>query len=194
VQNRTQSIRYDSPIFAGIQGRAAFMQNGNYDASAFYDGAVAGLKVKGALGYESIQNRSGTAPLGAAENNAVSNRTDASVSVAHASGLAGTLAYNREGLVNKTAGQGTPTSWYAKVGYAWDAYEVAGDYGHNDHYNSIGTAGAASDVKLTSWGLGAQYNMGQGVSLAALYRNYSADAAVDTKDINLYGVNMRVKF
>jgi hypothetical protein len=32
------------------------------------------------------------------------------------------------------------------------------------------------------------------VSVAALYRNYSADAAVDTKDINLYGVNMRVKF
>ncbi len=197
VQNRTQSIRYDSPIFAGIQGRAAFMQNGNYDASAFYDGAVAGLKVKGALGYESIQDRGGTAPLATAQNNAVSNRTDASVSVAHASGLAGTLAYNREGLVNKTAGQGTPTSWYAKVGYAWDAYEVAGDYGHSDHYNSIGTAGAASDVKLTSWGLGAQYNMGQGVSVAALYRNYSADSnatATDLKDINLYGVNMRVKF
>ena len=64
------------------------------------------------------------------------------------------------------------------------------------HYSSIGVLGAApAEDKLNSFGLGAQYNMGQGVSVAALYRNLNADrTAVDLKSINLYGVNMRVKF
>ncbi|HEX2859178.1 MAG TPA: porin [Alphaproteobacteria bacterium] len=196
VQNRAQSVRYDSPIFAGFQGRAAVAQNGDADASVFYDGAVAGFKVKGAAGYQSIQSRAGTTPLTAAQTNAVNARTDASISVAHASGLAGTVGYNRESLTNKTANQDTPTSWYAKAGYAWDAYEVAADYGQSKHYSSIGVLGAApAEDKLNSFGLGAQYNMGQGVSVAALYRNLNADrTAVDLKSINLYGVNMRVKF
>jgi predicted porin len=193
VQDRAQSVRYDSPIFAGLQGRASFEQGGNFDGSVFYDGALAGLKTKAALGQSRINNSANNVA------NNVSARTDASVSVAHASGLAGTLGYNRLSLANKATGQDTPTSWYAKAGYAWDAYEVAADYGHSSHYSST-TANATplavvNSDKLTSFGVGAQYNMGQGVSVAALYRNFSMDrTGFDLSDINMYGVNMRVKF
>jgi predicted porin len=194
VQNRAQSIRYDSPIFAGFQGRVAWAQGGNTDASVFYDGAVADFKVKAALGFL-MNNASTGGTAGLATPNNVDTRTDASVSVAHSSGLAATLAYNRENLENTTAGADDPESWYAKVGYSWDAYEVAADYGHNTDYGQVGGAATLATDEMTSWGLGAQYNMGSGVSLAALYRNYSLDrSAVDYQDINLYGVNMRVKF
>jgi hypothetical protein len=200
VQNRAASVRYDSPIWNGFQGRASVAQGGQLEASAFYDGAFAGLKVKGAAGMAFLNGSTGGSGTLATPNNA-EVRTDASISVAHASGLAGTLAYNRMKLENTTAGADDPQGWYAKVGYGWDAYEVAADWGRNEGYAQMFGSGATgagttiADDEMTSFGLGGQYNMGQGVSVAALYRNYSLERTGATyNDINMYGVNMRVKF
>lgn len=190
--NRADSIRYDSPIFAGFQGRASIAQGGDSELAAYYDGAYGDFKVKGAAGIQMVNSATTTA------SNAVESNMGASLSVAHTSGLAGTVAYTAQNLDKKTAGADEGTGWYAKVGYAWDAFEVAADYGTNENFRSA----TAHDDELTATGLAAQYNLGNGVTVAGLYRNFDADAStgstaaskVKTESIDLYGVNMRVKF
>ncbi|RZK99118.1 MAG: porin [Rubrivivax sp.] len=172
-QSRDDSIRYDSPIFAGFQGRASVAQGGDTEGSIFYDGASGDFKLKGAAGVRMVNS-------GETGDN-LNTQYAASISAAHTSGLGGTLAYDRADSAD---------AWYAKVGYAWDAFEVAADYGTNDDMLS-----GVSSSELDSYGLGAQYNLGSGVSVAGLYRNYDAKVAgISSQDIDLYGVNMRVKF
>lgn len=191
--NRADSIRYDSPIFNGFQGRASIAQGGDMDLGVFYDGGYADLKVAAAAG--AYFNNDNLDQRGAAVASTTANADEAtyaaSVSVAHSSGLAGTLAYSRDQLGNKAVGIDDPNTWYAKVGYSWDAFEVAADYGKAQDYRKV----ANSTDELTSLGLGAQYNLADGVSVAALYRNFDADITGNNTDsIDLYGVNMRVKF
>jgi predicted porin len=179
-QSRDDSVRYDSPILAGFQARASVAQGGDTEGSLFYDGAAGGFKLKGAAGVRFINSQpTGTTPdadlayLG-------------SVSALHASGVGATLGYTRL----DQSGSDDAEAWYGKVGYSWDAYEVAADYGDSKDF-----AGAVGGDKLRAYGLGAQYNLGSGVSVAGLYRKF--DSAVGTtsgEDIDLYGVNMRVKF
>jgi hypothetical protein len=192
-ENRTNSVRYDSPIFAGFQGRASIAQGGDTDVGVYYDGGMGDFKVVGAAGY--YVNNDATDFRGAAitttTNNADKENLAASLSVAHNSGLAGTVAYQRDTLDRQQTGISDPSTWYAKVGYAWDAYEVAADYGKAKDYLKV----ANSNDQVTAMGLGAQYNLTDGVSLAALYRNFDGkQGATQLDDINMYGVNMRVKF
>jgi predicted porin len=190
--NRADSIRYDSPIFSGFQARASVAQGGDAEGAVFYDGAYGDFKIKGAVGVQMVNSSTTTA------TNALESNYAASLSVAHNSGIAGTLGYVGQTLDKKTAGAEEAQGWYAKVGYAWDAFEVAADYGANENFRSA----TAYEDKLTSFGLGAQYNLGNGVSVAGLYRNFDADYStgttaatkVNTDGIDLYGVNLRVKF
>ena len=77
-----------------------------------------------------------------------------------------------------------------KLGYTWDAFEVGADYTKASDMQ-IGTL----NQEATAWGLAGQYNMGNGVSLAGLYRNLDLDrTGTDTDSINLYALNLRVKF
>ena len=181
---RDNSIRYDSPIVNGFQGRVAASQGGDVDAGVFYDGAFEGFKVKGALGYQMNGDR-------AAGATAADSTLSGSVSVAMDNGLAATLAAGSQALENEAAGQDDPMYYYAKVGYSWDQFEVAADYGNYENFN----VATAADEEASTFGLAAQMNMGHGVSLSALYRNFDADiTGTDTDSIDLYGVNMRVKF
>lgn len=177
-QSREDSVRYDSPIIAGFQARASVAQGGDTEGAVFYDGAAGAFKLKGAAGVRFINSE----PTG----NDADTAYVASVSALHTSGLGATLGYTRL----DTTGSDDAQSWYGKVGYAWDSYEVAADYGDSKDF-----AGAVGGDKLRAYGLGAQYNMGSGVSLAGLYRKF--DSAIGTtsgQDVDLYGVNMRVKF
>lgn len=183
-QNRANSVRYDSPIFAGFQGRASVAQGGDLEASVFYAGQMGDFNAKAAAGVAFVNDEATTA----------TNRDDvvygASASLAHNSGVAATLGYTQTELESKTAGVDEPSKWYGKVGYAWDAFEVAADYSTAEGYLKTAAKG-----DLDSYGLGAQYNMGNGVSLGALYRNFDAEIAGSSTDsIDLYGVTMRVKF
>lgn len=178
-QSRADSVRYDSPIFAGFQARASVAQGGDTEGSVFYDGAMGDFKIKGAAGVR-LTNSDATAAV------TTDKEYGASVSVAHSSGLAGTVAYTASS--NDGPGAEDGQGWYAKVGYAWDAFEVAADYGTSEKFDG-------ADDSVDAMGLAAQYNLGNGVSVAALYRNMDADmTAGNTDSINLYGVNMRVKF
>lgn len=186
---RADSVRYDSPIFAGFQGRASVQQGGDMDAAVFYDGAMGDFKVAGAAGIQ--YNNNSTQAFGAQY---VESNQGASVSVAHASGLAGTVAYHTQTLANKPSTGDEAEGMYAKVGYAWDKYEVAADYSTNENFSSS----TARYDGVDAMGLAAQYNLGNGVSVAGLYRTFDAEIGGATKtatdSVDLYGVNMRVKF
>lgn len=181
AQNRDDSVRYDSPILAGFQARASVAQGGDAEGAVFYDGAAGDFKIKGAAGVRFLNSEESTTVGG----NGVEREYVASISAAHTSGLGGTLGYTKE---DAQSGSSEGDAWYAKVGYAWDAFEVAADYGDSKDFNTAGN-------KLKAYGLGAQYNLGSGVSVAGLYRKFDGETATTSgKDIDLYGVNMRVKF
>jgi len=173
---REDSVRYDSPIFNGFQGRISTSQGGDVDAAVYYAGEAASLKVKGALGYF-VNNDAASGDLTAVDDGYVG-----SLSVKHESGLAGTVSY---GDADGQTSAGDTENLYLKAGYAWDNKEVAVDY-------------ATSEVgsnELDSYGIGGQMNLGGGVSVSALYRQFDADIqGVSTEEIDVYGVNMRVKF
>jgi hypothetical protein len=188
---RNDGIRYDSPklmaLGGSFQGKASVMQGGDVDAALLYEGKVADLKLKAAAGVE-FNNDLASAPTGVAYD----TRYAASASAQHKSGIGGTVAYTTDKRRSGVAGS-DPEQWYAKVGYAWENYEVAADYGQSENYGVVGATPA--DSELTVMGLGAQYNMGNGVSVAGLYRNFDAErTGAALQDIDLYGVNMRVKF
>lgn len=172
--SREDSVRYDSPIVNGFQGRISASQGGDVDAAAYYAGEMEGVKIKAALGY-SVNSSDATA------TNSTEDMVMGSISAKHESGLAATLAYG-EG----SAETGTdPEFLYVKAGYAWNNMEVAADYGTSEN--------ASGD--LDSYGVAGQMNFGSGVSAAVLYRQFDADiSGIETDEINVYGVNMRVKF
>jgi hypothetical protein len=191
--NKADSVRYDSPIFAGLQGRLSAAQGGDLEGSVFYAADMGDFKAVAAGGVRFDNDT----------NTVTANRSDvvygASASLAHSSGIAGTLGYTTTTLEKGAAPAPTtalsslddPSKMYVKVGYAWDAFEVAGDYAVASDYRLTG----AKDDELTSMGLGAQYNIGNGVSVAGLYRNHDAEiTGTNTESVDMYGVNMRVKF
>ena len=191
-RGRADSVRYDSPIFNGFQGRVSMTQGGDMDLGAYYSGKYDAFMVKAALGHVIYNDQATSNPSNAASLDDLESQTSGSVSVKHDSGIAGTLAYGKRAYEALSTGNDEPTFMYAKVGYEWDAFEVAADYTSMDDVN-------LTDSEETSFGLGAQYNMGNGVSLAATYRSLSKEATVsnvevDYEDISVYGVNMRVKF
>ena len=185
---RGDGIRYDTPIWNGVQGRISTTQGGDNQIAAYYAGKFDEVQVKAGLGYEVINNHT-TAVTNAGQK--AQDQWVASVTAKHDSGLAGTFAYGSQSIKNKATGVKDPDYWYAKVGYSWDAFEVAADYANHENANTAATV----EEEVKYFGLGGQYNMGNGVSTAAFYKNFEYDApGVTAEDITVYGVNLRVKF
>jgi hypothetical protein len=193
IANRTDNmdgglgdaIRYDSPIFNGFQVRVSTVQGGDIDGAVFYHGKVDEFNVKGAVGYTSYNSAATTAA------DILDNQISGSLSVGHDSGLAATVAYGKQSLDKQTAGNDDPSYWYLKVGYAWDMFEVAADYAKHKNMDTTTT----TDHEVQYLGAAAQYNMGHGTSVAAYYKQFDLDlTGTNTDAINLYGVNLRVKF
>lgn len=184
---RADVLRYDSPMFNGFQVRTSVAQGGDMDLGLFYKGKMDALDVKAALGY--VANNDSASSTGLLQ---VEDQLSGSISVKHDNGVAATFAYGQQDLKNKATGQDDPSYYYVKLGYAWDAFEVAADYSKN---SDINTAVAAGSPEVTHFGLGAQYNLGNGVSTSAYYKTFDYDVTgTNTDEINLYGVNLRVKF
>jgi len=182
--DRVQTLRYDSPIFNGFQARIAAAQGGDVDAAVLYSGKIDAFEVRGGVGYVSFSGQP------TAATNELTHQWAGSVSVKHDQGIGATFAYGQQNLDRKTAGVDDPSFYYVKLGYTWDAFEVAADYSHHSDMN-VG----AVDHDASAWGLAGQYNMGNGVSVAALYRHLDLDqTALNSDEINLYALNLRVKF
>ncbi|MBI1309622.1 MAG: porin [Proteobacteria bacterium] len=181
----SDAIRYNTPIIMGFRGAASVAQGGTSDLAVHYEGTLAGMEFQAAGGYKWINNNTTTAA------DETAGQLFSSATIRHNSGLAATVAYEKQTIDHKSAGVEDPTALYLKAGYAWDAFGVAVDYG--TYKNGIITA---TDNSMKAWGLGGEYDMGSGVTVGALYRTYNAHVAgiTDDKSINVGVLNMRVKF
>lgn len=189
--DRQNALRYDSPIYNGFQGRISVQQGGDTDLALYYAGRYDAFQVNAAIGHVFItddQNAAATTPA----TTRIESQTSGSISAKHDSGFAAAVAYGVQSLENEVGSQDDPTFGYVKVGYEWDAFEVAADYTIAE---DVLVAGSTDEIENTSFGLGAQYNLGNGVSVAATYRTIEADiSGTDLEDLDIYGVNLRVKF
>lgn len=179
------SIRVNTATFGGFNGSLSTSQGGNVDATIRYANAYGDFNVDSALGHSFINNNATTA------TNELVGATTGSLSVKHKSGLGATVAYTAQDLDNRSAGVEEAEGYYGKVGYAWDAFGVAGEYGKFKNPIAV-----AADQEMDVYGLGAEYDLGHGVTTGALYRNLSADVSgiSSIDDINIFTVSMRVKF
>ena len=183
--DRADAIRYDSPIYNGFQARVSAAQGGDLDLGVFYKGKYDAFDIAAAIGWVSNNDNA------AAVTSGVESTMSGSVSVKHDSGLAGTFAYGKQSLSNAAAGIDEPTFYYLKAGYSWDAFEVAADYSNHQDMDTTN----ATDHEVKYYGIAGQYNLGNGVSTAVYYKNFEYDeTGVNADDIQVYGVNMRVKF
>lgn len=181
---RTNVIRYDSPIMNGFQGRLSFAQDGDMDLGVYYDAKYDAFHVRGALGYTAYNGGNNTLAR-------LDSQINGSVSVKHDSGVAGTFAFGQQETKDTNVALDDPSFYYFKLGYVWDAFQVAADWGKAE--DNLLTATASHEA--TTFGLGGQYDLGHGVSASAFYKNFDLDVTgTDTDALNLFGVGMRVKF
>jgi hypothetical protein len=179
------TIQYNTPVFEGFNASISAQQGGNLDTALRYEGEYEGFKVDSAIGM-AFENSAATTAADELEST-----LQAALSVAHESGIAGTVSYVKQSLDNKTAGVEDPMGYYVKLGYAWDNYGVAVDY--SKFSDPITTS--ATDNELSSYGVGAEMDMGHGVSLGAMYRIYEADVTgLSLDDIKVGAMTMKVQF
>lgn len=166
-------VRYDTPVFNGFQGAVAAANGGDVDAAVRYGAKFGATEVKAGIGYAKV-NSTGR------DN----EQWSGSVSARHDSGLNGTFAYGQQDV-----GPGRdPEFMYAKVGYDIGNWGLAVDYGKTEELNFADRDGKA-------WGAGAQYDFGNGVSTAVMYRDLDIDiAGTPTRDGKLVVTSLRVKF
>lgn len=179
--DRADLVRYDTPIVNGLQGRIAYVQDGDIDASVLYNTKHDALEIAAGLGYIQYND---TAAFGAQKAIA------GSVSVAHDNGVSVTAALGKRYFDDTTAND--PKFGYVKVGYQMGNTGFAVDYAR--HEDSLVTAGATGTT-VNAYGLGVQQDLGHGVSAAAYWRKLDANVAGSAEQgVDVYGVNMRVKF
>lgn len=184
LSDRMSTVRYDSPTYNGWQGRAAIGQGGVWDAALTYDRKYAETTVYGALGYVKFA----TSSVGG--NGALDDQWAAIFSAKHSSGFAGTAAYGLRNGTGPAGDSGNARFGYLKGGYSWDVYGVAIEYGSHTGASSH-TNGDGLDAEV--WGVGAQMELGQGVSTAAYWKTFMFDMA-GAQDIDVMGLNLRVRF
>ncbi len=179
------AVRFNTATYAGFNGSASVAQGGDVDLTLRYANTLGDFEVDGAIGHNFNNDEASTGA------NDVTGITLGSASIKHTSGLGATVGYITTHLSNRTAGVKESEGYYAKVGYGWDAFGVAAEYGK--YKNPIAVA---TKQEMDVYGLGAEYDLGNGVTTNALYRNFSADVAGQSsiEDINIFTMGMRVKF
>ena len=184
------SIRYNSPVYMGFNGSVSVAQGGDVDATVRYAGTLGDFEVDSALGHKWNNDGANNNATEATPNKDL-GQTFASASVNHTSGLGVTMAYTAKDLDNKTAGVEEGTGLYTKVGYQMGKIGLAVDYAQFED-----TIVNATNNEMTAYGVGGDYNFGNGVTAGLLYRNYDADVAgiSNNKAIDVVAATMRVKF
>lgn len=179
------AIRFNTASYNGFNGSASVAQGGDVDVTLRYANTFGDFEVDSAIGHN-FNNDDATSA-----SNQVTGSTMGSASIKHSSGLGATVGYITSHIDNRTSGVEDSEGYYAKVGYGWDAYGVAAEYGKFKNPIAV-----AADQEMDVYGVAAEYALGNGVTTNALYRNFSADVSGQSsiEDINLFTVGMRVKF
>jgi hypothetical protein len=189
--DRYNTVRFDTPIFNGVQARAAVSQGGDLDGAVYYNGKIDAFEVAAGLGYVQYNNFDNKYALGT-DNGEIESQYVGSASIKHDNGISGTIAYGRQDVDNY---QGQPNFYYLKAGYEFGNAGVSAEYGeYNDMYANATDGVAETEAEVM--GISTQYNLGNGVSVAGYWKNFDLkdNVATDYDEVDLLGVNMRVKF
>lgn len=139
-----------------------------------------------AAGYKFINTNDSTT------TDVATGQTFASLSLRHDSGLGGTVGYTRQDVGPKSgSGIKSPEGYYAKLGYDWNAFGIAADWTRYENPIIDPTRN-----KLTSYGVGGQWNATDGITLGVAYHNFQADIAgvSNMQDIDVVMMGMKVVF
>ena len=188
--DRSNLVRFDTPIVQGLQGRVAYTQDQTIDAAVLYNNTFAGFEVAGGASYVSYDSNGSNFDLstsGATADNAYS----ITASVKHDSGVSGTVNYGERKFDGLGAAD-DPQAFYAKLGYQYNNTGFAVDYTDN---NDAATPLGADSSDLQAYGAYVQQDLGHGVSASAFVKRIETELdGAENPDLDLYGVNMRVKF
>ena len=180
--DRADLVRYDSPIVNGLQARVAYVQDGDMDASVLYNTKHDELEIAAGLGYVKYNDSAASGAQSAIAG---------SVSVAHDNGVSVTAALGKRYFDDTTSND--PKFGYVKVGYQMGNTGFAVDYAR--HEDSLVAAATTTGTTVDAYGIGVQQDLGHGVSAAAYWRKIDANVAGSAEQgVDVYGVNMRVKF
>ena len=188
--DRRNVVRFDTPIVNGVQGRIAYAQGQDIDLAVLYNNTFGGFEVAGGASYVSYGQR----PTVASSSGLPDNAYAVTGSVKHDSGFSGTVSYGRRNIEQKAFPREDPTALYVKAGYQYDNTGFAIDYTSNS--DAMTTAAAApTNSELEAWGAYVQRDLGHGVSTSAFFKRIGTDLnGVENPDLDVFGVNMRVKF
>lgn len=181
---RTNAAVYMTPVVNGFQGGVHVDEVGDVAVALRYAGKMNAYQMKAGIAYETVEagNITGTV----ADESLIEDRIMGSATVKHDSGLGASVAY---GIHSYEGSRDDATNLYLKAGYTMDMLELAVDYAKSEGVS-------AEDDELTAYGLAAQYNLGNGVSVGALYRTVELDDADanNENDLDIFLASLRVKF
>ena len=199
----SNSVRYDSPVFAGFSVSASWGEDDNWAVSGRYSGEVSQFKLAAAVAYNESNDENG--PGGLSHDALSAQAFQVGAYVQHVpTGLFVYGAYSKEFIDTLILAGGADASakpegdqWYIKAGIRTKVNPLGatvfyGEYGENSDRQS----GAAFDAGVTSAEL-EQYGIGvvQEVDAAAMslwlgWRHYDADvtAAAGVLDIDGSGL------
>ncbi|MCP4354664.1 MAG: porin [Proteobacteria bacterium] len=180
---RTSLIRYDTPVFNGLSGSASVSSGGDIALAAKTSGYISeNTKLKAGLGFKKHN----------ADNAGdVEHDISGSLSIKNeATGLAATASAGIRS--SKTSGRDDYKFIYTKLSYApvTSNLEFAADIARSEDVTSTGG-------EVTSFGVGSQYNIADGVSSSIMYRKIMGSddlSSEDVQDIDIVTAGIRVKF
>ncbi|GJM02089.1 MAG: hypothetical protein DHS20C08_05900 [Rhodomicrobium sp.] len=208
ISGRQNSIRYDTPTFAGFTLSAAWGEDDFWDVALRYAGDYGAIKVAASVGYYEWDGRDAFA--NGSGKDVVNEETSlaASASIIHTpTGLFLNASYRNIDVDFAASPDADSDNFYIQAGIAqrWNSLGKTIIYG--EYANSKdGALTSGADTSLTSsdydrWGIGiAQKIDAASMEVYALYRHHEVeleDAGVavnDLEDFDLFVVGSRIKF
>jgi len=163
------SVRYDSPVFAGFSASASWGDDDAWDVGIRYAGELHGFKVAGTVVYAES-----TGAISSAFGDR--NYTQAGLYVQHiGTGLFGLINYGdvEDESIGGTAFGGDGEVWYFKGGLRRNWNHLGATVLYGEYLTSDGDV---TDRELNWWGLGVVQEVdAAAMSLWLKYRNYEFD-------------------
>jgi hypothetical protein len=182
------SVRYDSPTFAGFSVSAAWGEDDVWDIGGRYAGEFAGFKVAGAVGYGENTDATLLFPTD-------TSYLQAGLYLQHVpTGIFGLVNYGNLEF-NNAPGADDSETWYFKAGLRqrWTPLGHTVLYGEYDHNEN----GFANGSESEFWGLGAVQEIDNAaMSLWLSYRQFSADPnnGEDLEDFDMVKFGALINF
>lgn len=206
ISGRQNSIRYDTPTFAGFTLSAAWGENDFWDVALRYAGEYGDFKVAAAIGYSEWNGDGENGPKGDPSDDD-ENSIAGSASIIHTpTGIFINGAYRNIEVEFDSGDEVESDNYFIQAGIAqkWNSLGktiIWGEYANSQD----GALTANTDDDVTSsdyerWGFGiAQKIDAAAMEIYALYQHHEADVDVnnvaqDVEDFDLFVVGSRIKF